>query len=268
MQGGVGASVEVERCVISWNDIEEKAANDGHALYELPCKHVFGRSCIATWAKKEATCPTCREEFPTSLFPEARKKVEERQVDYADVLISLMSLVDNRTEPGTSHDRGEGIPSMLIAASIGIFVGAAAFANVPGRSMPAAISQREGLNALANFQPITVLPRASSEQPGTLNNLSVSSIPSTSSFIRFGNGPELPPSRSLSERRVSSVMVASEPEPSRSIFERGIATVPPSRPLSERRVSSVIDGLTSPTKLDLLSSAELLRFRRQRSLWI
>ncbi|WEJ96021.1 Ubiquitin-protein ligase [Yamadazyma tenuis] len=33
----------------------------GHQPVQLPCKHVFGRSCVCEWLKSHVTCPLCRE---------------------------------------------------------------------------------------------------------------------------------------------------------------------------------------------------------------
>ena len=34
-----------------------------HVAIELPCHHVFGRSCLLEWLKDHATCPLCREKL-------------------------------------------------------------------------------------------------------------------------------------------------------------------------------------------------------------
>lgn len=67
MPDEVGASVPDIQCYICW-DSDENFGKYEHKPYELPCKHAFGRSCIARWAEKHTTCPACRGEFPADLF--------------------------------------------------------------------------------------------------------------------------------------------------------------------------------------------------------
>ena len=43
---------------------DEAAGDSTRSCVELGCKHVFHFKCLEPWLKKQATCPTCREEVP------------------------------------------------------------------------------------------------------------------------------------------------------------------------------------------------------------
>ncbi|KAK7205828.1 hypothetical protein BZA70DRAFT_277153 [Myxozyma melibiosi] len=55
---------------------EKKAeAEDDHAPLQMPCGHIFGRSCLKEWLASSTTCPLCR----TAIEAEAQEAQEPRQ---------------------------------------------------------------------------------------------------------------------------------------------------------------------------------------------
>ena len=46
--------VEEEECCICMDNINEK-------VYDLPCSHVFHKTCLRLWADKNYDCPNCRQ---------------------------------------------------------------------------------------------------------------------------------------------------------------------------------------------------------------
>ena len=46
-----------EGCVIC---LEDFAENDGKAIAELKCGHIFHEECLKEWVQKNDICPMCR----------------------------------------------------------------------------------------------------------------------------------------------------------------------------------------------------------------
>ena len=58
-------SLEGEHCGICLEEYNTLSRETGmiEAAIRLPCNHVIGSACIATWLKDTNTCPICRREF-------------------------------------------------------------------------------------------------------------------------------------------------------------------------------------------------------------
>lgn len=50
-------------CAICLQDFDFDSDDDIRAL---PCPHAFHRHCISTWLRRDAVCPLCRHQLPTT----------------------------------------------------------------------------------------------------------------------------------------------------------------------------------------------------------
>ena len=59
------ASLEGEKCVICLDKYNTPSRETGtsEVAIRLPCNHIIGSACIATWLKDHNSCPICRREF-------------------------------------------------------------------------------------------------------------------------------------------------------------------------------------------------------------
>ena len=53
----ISAIGDISTCEICREDFKV-----GHAIIQLPCKHIFCKNCIFTWLKANNTCPCCRDD--------------------------------------------------------------------------------------------------------------------------------------------------------------------------------------------------------------
>ena len=76
--------LEGEQCGICMEEynIPSRETGMSEVAMRLPCNHIIGSACIATWLKDTNTCPICRREFfQTQPRPDLEHEIDDGQED-------------------------------------------------------------------------------------------------------------------------------------------------------------------------------------------
>lgn len=97
-QGTLPKKEDKVKCSICFDVIKRRKMATLHDKKgKRVCSHVYCNSCIKEWAKKNNTCPLCRENFFEIISKRERTKVSPPRVEIFDgILDLLMSLMFRR----------------------------------------------------------------------------------------------------------------------------------------------------------------------------
>ncbi|KAH3687342.1 hypothetical protein WICPIJ_001686 [Wickerhamomyces pijperi] len=72
-------------------------SNPEHVPVQMPCKHIFGRSCLVEWLKQNVSCPLCRQEIEAEQVGSNQTSTTGRSliINRVNVASNLSSQSDN-----------------------------------------------------------------------------------------------------------------------------------------------------------------------------
>lgn len=171
--------------------LDDSPTEYSHVPVEMPCGHIFGRSCLYEWLKNHSTCPLCRKSIVTE------EPTRDNTAGSSNIEFGIDNLW-NSEGSGVRLVSRTGFDEMvsLITSRLGTSLDNESLANTNGNNSTDDTTTSSGsgsgsgsVSSLANLFETTTLPTASGfitgmPPPPPINIPSMASQPSTSRDAR------------------------------------------------------------------------------------